>query len=462
MEKLVNKRALFIKNFPPVLSLADRSHLLQNVGAKDVAMIGGNCARLTFSTESEAEQALHRLHQMDLMGYRICVTYAKDCGLKYEPAVSGIPVYKEKETEQDSLDESKDRMESFMQSLMAINKNLNFLQPPVSYLRYNYPPPTVDIIRAISRQLKAVPMFYTQVLHIMNRMNLVPPFYEVGPSQEFCNVSTQVNLSSGVDKTTQYSNARDQLVATDESELESEEDESVRTVRRLAEKRKHVTTEPERSKKIRTLLEAEKHKSLMIKSPQIAKPEPSEIFENATQIFALPKKITLKVPDKIDAQPEKPPSLSSSESSSSSSSSSASSLSISSQECAFLSDKDLEANRIPPDQLEKLPVFGQYSAGVPSTQLYVKNIAKEATQDDIWHIFRRYSKRKEDIKIDCKFQGKLRGQAWIKFTSETDVKVGERQVDRALREVHGYILKNKPLHVSYARSVFSQSSNKTE
>eukprot|EP00743_Colponemidia_sp_Colp-15_P008520 GILK01009268.1.p1 GENE.GILK01009268.1~~GILK01009268.1.p1 ORF type:complete len:187 (+),score=19.37 GILK01009268.1:40-561(+) len=52
--------------------------------------------------------------------------------------------------------------------------NLN-LSPP-STLTYKYPPPNPIILNNISHALANVPRFYVQVLHLMNKMNLPPPF----------------------------------------------------------------------------------------------------------------------------------------------------------------------------------------------------------------------------------------------------------------------------------------------
>lgn len=37
-----------------------------------------------------------------------------------------------------------------------------------------------------------------------------------------------------------------------------------------------------------------------------------------------------------------------------------------------------------------LPVFKNYSPGEPSTKLYIKNLAKTTSEDDLKHIYGRY------------------------------------------------------------------------
>lgn len=43
-------------------------------------------------------------------------------------------------------------------------------------LQYAYPEPTEEILENIKRAMMAVPKLYTQVLHLMNKMNLPVPF----------------------------------------------------------------------------------------------------------------------------------------------------------------------------------------------------------------------------------------------------------------------------------------------
>ncbi|CAG8681825.1 5381_t:CDS:2, partial [Scutellospora calospora] len=62
-----------------------------------------------------------------------------------------------------------------------IAPSLGFNYPPAPTLHYRYPPPTVEILYNIMNAIAAVPKLYTQVLHLMNKMNLPPPFKPVVP-----------------------------------------------------------------------------------------------------------------------------------------------------------------------------------------------------------------------------------------------------------------------------------------
>lgn len=67
-----------------------------------------------------------------------------------------------------------------------MHNNSNFIIYRIKYpapptLRYRYPPPTVEILYNIMNAIAAVPKLYTQVLHLMNKMNLPPPFGPILP-----------------------------------------------------------------------------------------------------------------------------------------------------------------------------------------------------------------------------------------------------------------------------------------
>lgn len=78
-------------------------------------------------------------------------------------------------------------------------------------MRYQYPDPTPDIITNITYALASVPRLYTQVLHLMNKMNMPPPF---GPVQK----ESQPTILK--------KRKLDTLLSSDESELEEQEEDT--------------------------------------------------------------------------------------------------------------------------------------------------------------------------------------------------------------------------------------------
>eukprot|EP00899_Mesostigma_viride_P012209 jgi/Mesvir1/2098/Mv16630-RA.1 len=66
-----------------------------------------------------------------------------------------------------------------------IAPGLGFDYPPDPNLMYAYPPINESIARNILNTIIAVPRLYTQVLHLLNKMNLPPPFGPATPTPEY-------------------------------------------------------------------------------------------------------------------------------------------------------------------------------------------------------------------------------------------------------------------------------------
>ena len=89
--------------------------------------------------------------------------------------------------------------------------SVNYPFPP--NLKYKYPPASMKVFKNIMNAMASVPKFYEQVLHLMNKMNLPPPFEEDLPGPEWVKLKRK----------------REDL-ASDESELESEEEKPLSPV----------------------------------------------------------------------------------------------------------------------------------------------------------------------------------------------------------------------------------------
>ena len=57
-------------------------------------------------------------------------------------------------------------------------------------LKYKYPDPTPEILTNMMQAIGSVPRLYNQVLHLMNKMNLPPPFGPVRKDAIPATVST--------------------------------------------------------------------------------------------------------------------------------------------------------------------------------------------------------------------------------------------------------------------------------
>ncbi|CAH1155460.1 unnamed protein product [Phaedon cochleariae] len=121
------------------------------------------------------------------------------------------------------------------------------------------------------------------------------------------------------------------------------------------------------------------------------------------------------------------------------------------EERPAISAEDLAANQIPHKDLGVLPVFKNYHPGAPTCRLYIKNIAKAVSEADMEFIFNRYrvsggpAGQPSQFDIRLMKEGKMKGQAFITLDSV-------EQAQKAVKETNGYILKDKPLVVVFARS----------
>lgn len=62
---------------------------------------------------------------------------------------------------------------------IPIAPHLGISYPSDPQLRYRYPDPSPEILANITHAIASVPRLYVQVLHLMNKMNLPPPFVPV-------------------------------------------------------------------------------------------------------------------------------------------------------------------------------------------------------------------------------------------------------------------------------------------
>jgi len=108
-----------------------------------------------------------------------------------------------------------------------------------------------------------------------------------------------------------------------------------------------------------------------------------------------------------------------------------------------LTQEEIEKNRMPVEEMQKL--FPHHENGVPSKVLYVKNLDKHVTPEDLVSIFIQFQEEGKD-KIGFKLMsGKMKGQAFITFHDE-------QTATAALELVHGYLYKNRPVVIQYGKA----------
>ena len=441
---------LLIRHLPREFSETDKLEFFQHFGAVSVKSVclGGKMNEVvfaTFSSPSVTKAALSRLHQMDVLGSHLVVEYARS-----SDSVSGEAghLLLKKRTEMLPDEDKRQRLQDqLMRRLVSWSSKLNLSQPPPSHLRYHYPPPTPATLSNISKALSMHPRLYTQLLHLMNRMNLPPPFQDGYGSLPMQDQTTQTDCV-WIQK------------SSSESEMESEEEQLPNHPDTLPSKRmlpRRAVRQVKRPRFIKPTPLPESTASVSLK--------PEEVFEKA-ETDVHPKKIELRFGVSL---PTERSVVGEATTVSEASDSGFGTMHPPSKlpDCddrnetrdhneagddSVISAEQLASNRIPQKDLQILPVFKNYSPGVPSCRLYVKNVSKHAVARDLHFIYRRYLKSGSNNEeatnmydVRLMTEGRMKGQAFITLPSV-------QLAQQALQETNGYILKDKPLVVQFARS----------
>lgn len=118
----------------------------------------------------------------------------------------------------------------------------------------------------------------------------------------------------------------------------------------------------------------------------------------------------------------------------------------------LVSDLDLKENCLPKDDWDKYAVFKNYKPGIISHRLYVKNLNYKNVNmlHDLYCLFCKFIQLDNEQHINSfdivyMDKGRMRGQAFISFPSEL-------MAEQALQRTNGYIMHDKPIVVSFARS----------
>ncbi|KAK5642141.1 hypothetical protein RI129_008308 [Pyrocoelia pectoralis] len=422
---------LRIKNLPKELSDAEKEEFLRHFGASQVKILTSHAkqkstAYAKFTSKEIAKSVMLRLHQISILNSRLCIEFADQ-----DPTENKLRQKRITNTEPSDTVHFK----NFLNRLNALNSSVSFNQPPPPHLKYEYPKPNRATINNIAHALLSVPKFYTQVLHLMNRMNLPPPFSDVPDPPQISQRIPQPSLPLTKSK-------------TDSSESELESDSEPSGIKEIIPKKRTVT-----QKKV-------VKRPKFIKPPTIEKQvrttdnKAEEVFEKVD--MQVQKKIEVKV--SADSLVQK--NLQSAEPVGSFGIMEPIRKSPQQEEnvnetidnvSSVISDEELSSNKIPDKDLSVLIVFKNYHPGAPTCRLYVKNIAKTVEVKDLEFIFRRYVEtndsedRPSQFDIRLMQEGKMKGQAFITLDSV-------QLAQRALKETNGYVLKEKPLVVAFARS----------
>lgn len=298
---------------------------------------------------------------------------------------------------------------------------INYASSPL--LEYAYPPINETIVTNITNgelseatlriAIIAVPKLYTQVLHLMNKMNLPPPF---GPARK----------RPAMPATEQI---KDEIKSYGESVL----------------KRNHETKEESMKKKNQQLEEEEEEEEDEEEEEEIPDDKRPRIDNpfSKTEVIQPPAPSAAPAKEAQLIQPAKVISVDKSEIKSMFATPTAV------RSCVPL--QDILKHRISKEEMSHQKAFNNYSYGDPSCKLYLRNMAKDVTADDLLRLFGCFfdsdeeaSAYKVEMEMKCRkleiriMEGRMRGQAFITFPS---VELARE----ALVTVNGYLLKEKPI-----------------
>ncbi|XP_050223982.1 U11/U12 small nuclear ribonucleoprotein 65 kDa protein isoform X2 [Mercurialis annua] len=308
--------------------------------------------------------------------------------------------------------------------------------PP--HLEYAYPPPDGNILTNIVNALIAVPRFYTQVLHLMNKMNIpapfrmalptppLPPSAPAPPPPPLPTVSAKPPLED---------------LSSSESEMESsDEDIDAKTSphsRAIRSRRKRVKREvivgPGVDKNVVHEAVGVKPSSLVPKEIPVIKKKNSvlqiKIAPKVNQIEQTDDSIMKESEEQDEGGSNHQP---------------------------YATPEDLQSNKFAPEEILSLPKFKNYIVGTPASVLYVKNLSKDVVADDFFYIFGSLfgsiDAAKGGLNVKLMQEGRMRGQAFVTFPSV-------ELAHQALNLVNGYIFKDKPMIIQFGRNPSASNAN---
>jgi len=185
MASSVDKKTLLIKNLPPIFSPTQVQEFCTLYGAQSVKYFGSkgrmkHSAFAAFSSAAACRTALAQLHQQSVLNYILRVEYANI--KQHESAAVEAPCLFNQPQTSTSVQESqsvKVADAELKSKLDYLSKSWDIQYNFSDQTFYRYPLPTEETLQNILHCMASVPKFYVQVLHLMNKMNLPPPFGEL-------------------------------------------------------------------------------------------------------------------------------------------------------------------------------------------------------------------------------------------------------------------------------------------
>ncbi|CAN1813835.1 U11/U12 small nuclear ribonucleoprotein 65 kDa protein [Linum perenne] len=410
MENLHNETAtmitLLVRHLPEGIPHHTLSRLFSHYGAHSVRPCAAgrlrNCAFIDFKSDAAAYQAQRQLNGLRFLGKVLTVEKANNRGKQSEDQGrkdNVVPI---------SRAEDAHSTGTYLGSEpIAPKLGVDYPFPP--HLEYAYPPPDGNILTNIVNALIAVPRFYTQVLHLMNKMNIPAPFRMALPTPPL--------------PPSESAPAPPQPPPV-ESNRQSADASSINSSRKR--KRREAIVGPAVDKKVAHEAVGLKLASLLPKEIPVVKKRNTML-----QIKIVPKEVQKENKDSgIEAESVEPELQTPSDK-------------------AFATPEDIQSNKLAPEEILSLPKFKNYTIGNPATVLYIKNLSKDVVPDDFSYVFGSLfgspEAAKAGLTVKLMQEGRMRGQAFVTFPSV-------ELAHQALNLVNGYMFKGKPMIVQFGRN----------
>ncbi|CAI8613587.1 unnamed protein product [Vicia faba] len=429
---LESSATLLIKHLPDAIPHDTLSRLLAHYGASSVRPCSGgrlrNCAFVDFKNDMLASQAQRQLNGLKFLGKVLSAEKASK-PIANEEKSSAAQLGKDSNTsavknENVTKPIDGDKKSGGLPILEPIARRLGVDYPFPPHLEYAYPPPDGNILTNIVNALIAVPRFYTQVLHLMNKMNIPPPFRMALPTPPLPPEVPAPPLPPPHSVTAKPQSAD---MSSDESEMGSSDEEDGARAENSGRKRarRGAIVGPAIDKDVA-------HESVGVKPATLIPKEIPMIKKNPILKIKIAPKASLNEHKDNDTSPE---------------------LQEPEKETLdpnkFLTLDELERGKLPPEEILSLPMFKNYTAGNPASVLYIKNLAKDVITDDFYFLFGSFfgstEAAKSDLQVKLMQEGRMKGQAFLTFPS-TEL------AHRALNLVNGHVFKGKPMIIQFGRN----------
>ena len=454
---------------------------------------------------------LHRLHQLEILGQRLVVEFSKEHEQRFIPTelkqlkVTNIKEEKteiegRQQSERQKKEESEKQKKLLAQQVNKMSDRFGMEYPLNPKLQYMCPSPTVTILTNIANALASVPKFYVQVLHLMNKMNLPPPFGAVTTTPPLAEEARHVEMKPEIQESDVVEEAEMEMSSEEESELESDDEGELKNksdqLKPAAVKRtkRHGLDKPRKRAKLQLTQVTAKPKTAVQKVKEVfevpevggtKKPEfkltpaigiPSHAMQGTGLAGQSTEATVSQGPDSLVGNenneptiswniPSVPDMLTITEPQTQVQEGGFGKLEPVAKEAEkeeeleeeeewgateFISSRKLRRNRISQREMRDFSAFRNYQEGEPASRLYIKNVSRQVTEKDLHYVYGRYvdwNDETQKLVFDIRLmkEGRMKGQAFITLPDEN-------RALEALKDTHGFMMKGKPIVVQFGRS----------